>query len=374
MALQALLREAAPYDALVAYMNFLDFESSWRAATILATPNAVRPVTWFEARRQVDTTPEFVLSSQRRIKLYRLSDIFTDADELKRTAFFREFLSPNGWHHLAVALFWRGDKVCSEIALRRTQEQGDFNEAEVLLLKRIHPHIETVLNRLISQDEEQAKRGWMEQFNDHLPFALLYLNFEFETIYVNLEGCKQCAAWNYGPAQAKAYHPREVFKVPSQLVEACRQLRRQWIRHPDSANDSAETLSLRHTHTRFPDLKATVKLHTEVPGQAARPGFVIHLSMQSDSADSSTSLPIHSMLGKLTKAEQEVAHLIINGLANAEIARTLHKSIDTVKSQVTNIYRKIGVPSRSRFLALVHRSDLSNPDSGRHGKSRASSR
>lgn len=353
MVLQDLLRKAAPYDALVAYMNFLDFESSWRAATILATPNAVRPVTWFEARRQVDTTPEFVLSSQRRIKLYRLSDIFANENELKRTPFFREFLSPGGWHHLAVALFWRGSKVCSEIALRRTKEQGDFNDGEIMLLKRLHSHIEIVLNRLISQDEEQAKRCWMEQFNDHLPFALLYLNFEFETIYVNLEGCKQCAAWNYGPAEAQAYHPREVFKVPDQLVKACRQLRRQWIQRPHAVNDSGETLTLRHSHARHPELKATVKLHTEVPGQAARPGFAIHLSTQSDSTDSATSLPIHAMLGRLTAAEQEVAHLIIQGLSNAEIADRLHKGIDTVKCQVTSIYRKVQVSSRARFLALV---------------------
>ena len=350
--LQALISEAAPYDAMVAYVNFLDFESSWRAASVLATPNAVRPVTWFEARRQVDTTPAFVLSRQQRVKLYRLSDIFTDTNELKRTPFFREFLAPGGWHHLAVALFWRGDKVCSEIALRRTKEQGDFSQSEVALLEKLHFHIEIVLNRLISQDEEQARRGWMEQFNDHLPFALLYLNFEFETIYVNLEGCKQCAAWNYGPTQAKAYHPREVFEVPQQLTEACRQLRRQWIQHP-TASDADETLSLRHSHPEYPELKVTIKLYTEVPGQAAKPGFVIHLSVQSDRTESSDSLPIHAMLGNLTEAEQGVAHLVIDGLSNAEIAARLHKSIDTVKCQVTSIYKKVGVSSRSRLLAIV---------------------
>src|SRR5687767_3089238 len=72
-ALQGLLSVTTPYDALIVYLNFLDFATSWQAAQILATPNAQRPTTWFHQRRQVDMTPQFVLSQPRKIKLYRLS-------------------------------------------------------------------------------------------------------------------------------------------------------------------------------------------------------------------------------------------------------------------------------------------------------------
>src|SRR5688572_13829779 len=115
-ALQSLLGETTPHDALIVYLNFLDFATSWQAAQILATPNAQRPLTWFHNRRQVDMTPQFVLSQPRKIKLYRLSDVVPDFGELQQTAFFKEFLAPNGWHHLAVALYWRGAQVGSQIA------------------------------------------------------------------------------------------------------------------------------------------------------------------------------------------------------------------------------------------------------------------
>jgi len=68
-ALQALLGATIPHDALIVYLNVLDFETSWQATEILATPNAQRPTKWFQNRRQVDMTPRFVLSQPKKIKI-----------------------------------------------------------------------------------------------------------------------------------------------------------------------------------------------------------------------------------------------------------------------------------------------------------------
>ena len=53
---------------------------------------------------------------------------------------------------------------------------------------------------------------------------------------------------------------------------------------------------------------------------------------------------------KLSPREQEVLDLVVNGLSNKEIAEKLFITETTVKLHVTNIYRKLGVKSRSQAI------------------------
>ncbi len=57
--------------------------------------------------------------------------------------------------------------------------------------------------------------------------------------------------------------------------------------------------------------------------------------------------------GGLTPAERRVATLAADGLANKEIARALHVTVNTVEAHLSHVYAKLGVRSRaqlSRFL------------------------
>lgn len=355
-ALQALLRVCIPHDAIVAYLNFFDFASSWRAATILATPNAERPVTWFEGRRQVDMTPQFVLSQPQRVKIYQLSQIIRDPDDLKRTPFFQKYLAPGGWHYLAVALFWKRNSVSSEIAIRRTQQQGDFNREEIKLLGKLHSHLDVVIHRLITEQEERARRCWLEQFNEHLPFALLFINLESEVLYVNREGLHQCVAWNFGPKRARAFQARVVFKVPESIRQACVHLKEQWLTQPLSAESGARRqFSICVRHPKYPALTANITLQTETPCLAVKPMFMVHLSATADVSVQGSPLPVHSMLARLSDAERVIARRVVAGQSNDEISAELNKSIHTVKCQLTSIYKKVGVSSRSQLIARAHR-------------------
>jgi DNA-binding CsgD family transcriptional regulator len=55
----------------------------------------------------------------------------------------------------------------------------------------------------------------------------------------------------------------------------------------------------------------------------------------------------------LTPAEAQLVGLLYAGLSNKEIAHRLHKSVRTVKTQLTSIYRKYRVRSRTRLLAAT---------------------
>ena len=227
---QGLLNRTTPHDTLIVYLNFLDFETSRPATEFLAIPDAQRPSQWLRNRRQVDRTPQLVLSQPKKRKVGRRSDVGRDADGRRPPALFKEVPEPVGWHPFAVALEWRGDRVGAQIAIRRTAQQGDFAAKESAFLEAVYPHSETVLNRLLASEEERARRRWLEAFDQHLPFALLFLNWEMKSLDVNQAGLEQCSWGNFGPAKAGAYQPRAVFAPPAGVAQACAVLKAEWLK------------------------------------------------------------------------------------------------------------------------------------------------
>ncbi len=63
--------------------------------------------------------------------------------------------------------------------------------------------------------------------------------------------------------------------------------------------------------------------------------------------------PLRAPLATLTKAEREVALLVLRGLSNAAIAKQRRCAVRTVANQLQAIYRKLGVGSRAELGALV---------------------
>lgn len=57
---------------------------------------------------------------------------------------------------------------------------------------------------------------------------------------------------------------------------------------------------------------------------------------------------------ELSNTEKEVLELLAKGLSNAEIAEQRHVSLNTIKTHVSNIYRKIGISRRAELIALFH--------------------
>ncbi len=63
----------------------------------------------------------------------------------------------------------------------------------------------------------------------------------------------------------------------------------------------------------------------------------------------------------LTEREREVLALIARGSSNSEIARELYLSVDTVKTHVRNLFRKLDVPNRTRAALAADQFGLAAP-------------
>jgi DNA-binding CsgD family transcriptional regulator len=231
-ALLSTLEELVPHDACVAYLDYVDFAKTWDASRILATPNARRSREWLQRRREVNMMPAFALA-QPGIKLYRLSEVEPDPHRLRESEFFRRYMAAEGWYYSASSLFWDANRLASEIAIRRTAEQGDFTAREMALLQRLHPHLQTTLQRLSAVQRRNSRNS-------------------------------------------------------------------------------------------------------------------VSLQEERSKHDAVQALP-----GALTVAERELVQFVRIGFSNKEIAVRLDKSVRTVKTQLTSVYKKCGVRSRSRLLAMM---------------------
>lgn len=58
-------------------------------------------------------------------------------------------------------------------------------------------------------------------------------------------------------------------------------------------------------------------------------------------------------LGSLTAREREAFELLVSGLRVSSIARSLYLSENTVRSQVSAVFRKLGVRSQSELMERV---------------------
>jgi DNA-binding NarL/FixJ family response regulator len=62
--------------------------------------------------------------------------------------------------------------------------------------------------------------------------------------------------------------------------------------------------------------------------------------------------PGRALLRTLTKRETEVAELLCEGLSNPEIAQALHISVETARTHVGTILRKLGVRTRRELVGM----------------------
>ena len=79
------------------------------------------------------------------------------------------------------------------------------------------------------------------------------------------------------------------------------------------------------------------------------------ITMEILSKLNSDSLNQKDVLNQLSKAEQQVAILLKDGLSNTKISEELKLSIDTVKSHIKNIYLKLDVKDRFSFVNLLNK-------------------
>src|SRR4051812_6207711 len=201
-------------------------------------PFALMPSTVFRERAPFASEAEFqhfqevspiqaYLSVRPGTTLVRISDIVPER-ELTGSEFYRRFMQPHDDRYFACLNFWHAGLFQGLIGLHRTAAQHDFTDAEMALLTQLHPHFDTVLQRILSLHRERAVRLSLEKLLVNLPIATVLLDWELRVTSRNHSAVELCAVWNLGPEQAAREKYHEDFCLPAAVLAYCENFKATW--------------------------------------------------------------------------------------------------------------------------------------------------
>jgi DNA-binding CsgD family transcriptional regulator len=259
-----------------------------------------------------------------------------------------------GWNQFVHLAFWDGERPDAVLSIRRSKEQGDFSTEEREFLVNLHPVIDAGLRRLRIIERERSRSEGMERFMAGLPIPVMFLDAECKLGFATPEAYDLCAVWNHGFKEARTMNTRRGFRIPDEIIAACRRLADVWAE--GAARGATVGLeSARVEHPGISRLVAKVDVSQPFKGGLVRPGFWVTLccEMNLDGANAELRTEALHRLQFLTPSERRVALLVAEGCSNNEVARRLGKSPRTVEFQLNMVYKKLCVAGRTELAHVL---------------------
>jgi DNA-binding CsgD family transcriptional regulator len=362
-------------DSLLRLHAALTLHDLWRALRFLARDALSSSSLTFEVGRAADGTASKIyrqahprtphelqrdhpvrawLCAHPGVAACRLSDVVPSGED-PLAAFHERPMRREGWEKLLCIASWRGRDVQGVLNFHRGAGLPDFSQKELRLAESIQPQFQTALTRVLSHDVAGFLADHFASMLEDVPIGLLLLDWDLRPLWHNGEAAHVCAVWNLGERRAAALNPRRAFRVPPALGRACAEMRVSW-------EISGGT---RHEHAHVPRVLSVdeLGLHAQVAVRAlgtnspVRPAFQIQLDYRRPRGDRNRPLSpaLVALLARLSTREREVAMRVREGMRTAEIAAELGRSPHTIKVQISAIFAKLGVGSRSRVAMLLNR-------------------
>jgi DNA-binding CsgD family transcriptional regulator len=332
---------------------FLGHLGMGEARVVLTDPPIAEPADWYAERGKLNPFSPYI-EANRGVKFYRFSDLLPARPAFVKSEFYRRFAQPEGWDKGVSALYWSRGEMKAMFSLYRAPAQPDFTDAELALLRYLYPFVGTAVARVQRLHTERLARRGLEEFNRNIPVGLACLDWDLRVEFANPEAHRLCALWNFGAEAARAYNPRDTFVLPPPVLAACAGLREAVLAR-DPKRPISQPGDIAHVEPAAANgLRAQLSVVNNPASALARPRFLVVL-------DSRPAVPVPAraaaeklnQLRDLTPREREIALLVCDGQTNAEIAKRLSKSVLTIKKQLNSVFRKTGMKSRARLMALL---------------------
>jgi len=342
-----LLQSVLPHHSCSLMLGIVDFEPhEGRHFVARDNSGANQPLTSLSISRPF-------LAAHPQVKMYTYSEILQEDPRARQRRVERE-RHFRGWDEFVHLAFWDGAHPEAVLSIRRTEEQGEFLAEEREFLASLHPVIDAGLRRLRAFEGERGRRLSMERFISGLPLPVMFLGPDRALQFATQEAYDLCAAWNFGYEEARVMNTRRCFRVPVPIADACARLADIW----DRAANAGLTVGLESSRVVHPErggLVAKVDVSQPFKGSLVRPGFWVTLASERNLDGASPQLKAEAVhhLQFLTPSERRVALLVAEGLRNHDVAHQLGKSPRTVDFQLSAIYRKLGVTSRTELARLL---------------------
>jgi DNA-binding CsgD family transcriptional regulator len=219
----------------------------------------------------------------------------------------------------------------------------ELARADLSFLEALEPHLASVLQGLRALQRELVTGLALQKLLSGVPVGVLLLDWDGSLLFKNATAAEACARWNFGE-DARSLNAGRVFRLPREVVRASRLLR-------SKRAGSTRSLPTIVQSSLVKGLRAVVQSVRFDAQPLSLPRYLVHFELaRPDSRDPDRRL---ALLVRLTPRERELAELVGEGRANAEIAKKLGKSVHTVKKQLQAVFRKLGVERRSQLIAML---------------------
>jgi len=347
-----IVRQLVEVDRVTLFLGHIGMGD---ARVVFTDPPIEKNESWYEARGKTNPFSPWI-EQHLEITHYLFRDVVGSPEEFRKTSFYRDFASHEGWDKGLSCLFWQHEEVRGMFSLYRGEGRSEFTEEEIENVLWLRKQVDVALDRVLTFQRERNFRFALEDFNRKMPVPLALVDWDLKTVFANTEAQKHCAIWNYGENHMRMYNLSEHFRIPAEILSEITRLRLeiesippQQLRHQLPGMRIVE--SLRNAAWK-------VRLHASLHGlqPIARPGFFL-LFQEPIAEDGSMVTSDRSErrirdLQRLTQAEREILVHVCKGLTNQAIADVLHKSVLTVKTQLNSVFQKLEVKNRA---TLIHR-------------------
>jgi DNA-binding CsgD family transcriptional regulator len=285
-------------------------------------------------------------------KILPAKSILPKRQELLTSRLYWLCMHPIGCRHAIGLCFWEErslDGLDCIFWMHRTTARGDFTAAEIRLLEDLHPLIDDARRRINKLQAERSTLHSLEEFVRDLPLATAVLDWRLRPVYNNQAGSIECARWRLSTIKAEDAN----FKVPHDLMQMCREMKREWCETIRS--DTRSGRIKREAQDVHNNLRAIITLIPPSNDAAiGNPSFLLQfVKFSKVKAAPVAGEKNLALLAQLTPEERVVASLICEGKSNDDISTQLAKSIWTVKRQIYSIFRKLHLTNRTQLVMLL---------------------
>jgi DNA-binding CsgD family transcriptional regulator len=252
----------------------------------------------------------------------------TPVRTLVRTNFFRQNLQPRNLVYGLSLIFWTKTELLGCLTCLRGPRHGDFQDAEIVLLRRIHfdflRHAVARLAHRYRQEQDFAAVSHAIYLSDE---AMVVADGTSRVIAGSKPALRMLQSWNGNGALSHKLPKGKIFLPETMQV---------W-----SGRSEPESSSL---HPRW-----RVRLtRLPLPHRRTRTSYVLLRFSSPTSSHQAGSW------GELTLVERELVQGLVEGRTNREIARRRGVSPATVKNQLSRLLAKVRLRNRTA-LAVCFR-------------------
>lgn len=266
-------------------------------------------------------------------------------EELSRSEFYNDYLRPNAMDHAMWGVLENSPSRIINVGLYRDLRRP-FGSKDLELLRFLAPHIIRAFRLYLYLSELKARADNLQHALDRVATGIILLGDQGRILHTNQKAAQLLAESNglkivHGCLQAERVSEKNELE---HLVSQAQATSKGTGLGPGGAITISRglrpALHLLISPVRNIALDSAAPVHAIVfvsdPSQKARPQTVI----------------LQALFG-LTPAESRLALLLCDGHTPPEIADLIGVSTNTLKTQLTSIYRKTGTSRQSQLVRLL---------------------